>query len=161
MKQELIHELREKFEEEKNRLGFSATFEELEEIFFLQDSIASEGYVSEHYSRQLCARIRDTINGWIGYYHNILMPNPGSLTAMTEAAIFSDQEKQEMVGMINEGYSLTSLNSHAGLAKDASEEKTFIEQALIFWKEKMGPFNTKTMLKIHRHYKEKGISLQG
>lgn len=65
-KQELLKELETEFSKLKKELKFSATFEELDNTFFLKDLILKEGYVSPEFSRQLCWRLVDTFNSWYG-----------------------------------------------------------------------------------------------
>ena len=77
--EELLEELKEKFEKTRKELGFKSNFDEINEIFFINDFILHEKFVSEFFSRQLCRRIVDTYNSWVGYLHGLMMPNPSNI----------------------------------------------------------------------------------
>ncbi len=137
MKQELLKELKEKFDETKQELGFKATFEELNEIFYIKDSVLDVSFVSENFSRQLCARIVDTYMNWNNYLHNLIMPNPQSMINMHESKMISDDDgRKDIIKLITQTMAFVSTNTKIGLIKDKKEEGDFIDKSVRFWNEK-------------------------
>lgn len=153
-KEELIKQLREKFDGAKKEIGFKSEFKEIDEIFFVTDHILSEKFVSDNFSRQMCSRIRDTFNVWNNYLHSLLMPNPQHMLNMTEAKLFSDNERKEMWDLIKRALALNSLNTLAGLEKDLNREREFIDGSVKFWREKFKPGVLKVMKKVNKGWGE-------
>ena len=94
-KKEILAELKEKFENEKKRLGFKSSFDEVDKAFFIEDAVLQNGFVSETFSRQMCHRIVDTFSSWNNYMHSLIMPNPSHMINMTEAKAVDDEMKKE------------------------------------------------------------------
>ena len=153
-KEELIRQTKEEFEEVKRELGFKADFKEVDDIFFIVDYVLSEGFVSDYFSRQMCARIRDTFNVWVNYLHSLLMPNPQYLINITEANLFDEKERKEIQDLIKGALALSSSNALAGLTKDAKLEREFIDGSTEFWKEKFKPGVLKIMKKVNNGWSE-------
>lgn len=153
-KKELLKELEKKFDEAKNGLGFQATFEELENVFFLKDAILSENFVSENFSRQLCSRISDTFLNWHNYLHSLLMPNPSHMTNQTESKLFNTEvERKEIWESLKKIMYLASLNSLAGISKDKKLEAQFIDESLDFWKTNFSLKMTEILRKVNGGWK--------
>lgn len=153
-KEELAGELREKFDEVKKEAGFGAEFKELDEAFFVTDHIMHEGYVSEEFSRQMCSRIRDTLNVWVNYFHSLLMPNPQHLINMTEAKLFKEDDRKKIWNLLKGALALSSSNTLAGLAKDKKLEAEFIDDSLKFWNEEYKPGIVEIMKKANKGWSE-------
>lgn len=153
-KEALMKELREAFEKAKTEIGFVSSFEEIDEIFFIKDRILSDGFVSENFPRQMCHRISDALGWWVGYLHSLLMPNPQSLTNLTEAKIFNEEERKKMKDLIKGAMALESLNILAEIEKDLTKNKEFIDGAVKFWKEKFKPGIAYVVRKINRGWSE-------
>ena len=153
-KEDLLKQMHEKFNEAQKEIGFAATFEEIEEIFFIKDRIFSDGFVSDKFSRQMCSRMSETLGGWVGYLHSLLMPNPQSLMNLTEARLFSEEERKEIRDLIKGAMALESLNSLAGLEKDLAKEREFIDGAVRFWNEKLKPGIVKVVGKVNGGWSE-------
>jgi len=153
-KEELIRQVKEKFEEAKKELDFKSEFKEIDEMFFVTDHILSEKFASNNFSRQMCSRIRDTLNVWANYLHSLLMPNPQYLINITEARLFDEKERKEIQNLIKGVLALTSSNTLAGLTKDAKLEREFIDGAVEFWKEKFKPGIVKIMKKVNKGWSE-------
>ena len=159
-KQDLIAELKEKFEGAKSELGFGASFEELDAAFFVTDHILHEGFVSYDFSRQMCSRIRDTLSVWANYLHSLLMPNPQHMANMTEAKLFNEEGRKEIWEMLKGAMALSSENALCGLAKDKKMEAEFIDGAMRFWNEIYKPGLVKIMGKVSRGWRGEG-NVQG
>jgi hypothetical protein len=153
-KEELIKQMREKFEEAKKEIGFKSSLKEIDEIFFIKDYLLEQGFVSENFSRQMCARMRDTFNVWVNYLHSLLMPNPQYLINITEARLFNEEERKEIQKLIKGALALNSSNTLAGLEKDLKLEREFIDGAVEFWKDKFKPGIVKVMKKVNKGWGE-------
>jgi len=141
---DLIKELGERFEETKKELGLKSNLEEIDKIFFVKDFILHEKFVSERFSRQLCSRIVETYNKWIGYLHNFVLPNPGNMVSIIENKMLDENEKKKVSEIFKKTLRLTSKNSLIGLTKDKKEEGKFINDAVDFW----NSYFEKEMIKI-------------
>ncbi len=154
-KKEILQELKEKFEEAKKELGFKATLEELDGIFFIKDAILSAGFVSETVSRQICGRIVETYSLWNNYLHSLLMPNPGHILNMNESKMFDEGERKQILELIHSSMAITSRNNLIGLNKDKKQESEFIDRALTFWKDEFKPEVIRITEKINKGWKVK------
>ncbi len=136
---ELMNEVREKFDLMKKELGFKTSFEDLDGIFFISDSVLNNGFASNAFSRQVCSRIVETYMGWNNYLHNLVMPAPGYMIQMQEHKMLGDDEKREIWKLIGEAMALVSRNTLIGLNKDKKAEAGFIDDAAAFWKTSFRP----------------------
>lgn len=151
-KEKLLKELGKKFQEMKEELGFKAKFEDLNRIFFINDSVLKDGFVSENLSRQICYRIVETFMGWNDYLHSIIMPNPQNILNMSESKIFNQEEKTEIVELMKKNMEISSKNSLIGLIKDKDAETVFIDNAVKFWDEEFKPKMIKIMAKVNKEW---------
>jgi len=149
MKKELSEELQSKFKEMKKELGFKATFKEMEKIFFLQDFVAKDGFVSEQLSRAICHRMSDLFNSWNGYMHNLVLPNPGSMINVEENKMLSDEDKQKMIELMNKNIELVSRNGLIGLSKNKKEESKYVDDCVSHWNKTLQPYLLTMMKKIN------------
>lgn len=154
-KTELIRKFEEEFGKIKKEHGFKAALEELDKIFFLRDFISKEGFVSEKLSRQVCGRMVDTFGLWYNYLHTIVMPNPSSMLNMTENQAFSDEEKQEILVLMNRIMAQISENTLNGLTKDKKSEAEFIDSSVEFWNNALNPKLKEIIKKIKSDWIEK------
>lgn len=135
MKEELLNELDGKFAVMKKELGFKASLEELDGIFFLRDLVLKEGFVSGQVSRMLCSRIVDMYMSWANYLHGFIIPNSGSMINLTESQIFNDAEKAVILSTFNKILALVSANTLNGLTKDKKAEARFVDDSVSLWNE--------------------------
>lgn len=154
-KKHLLKELGEKFKELQKELGFETSFDDLDSAFFISDYVLSSEFVSETFSRQLCSRIVETLQGWMGYLESLLIPNPQSFVSQTESKLFQSEEyKKKIWDAIKEVRTLSSMNSLAGLKKDKVLEKEFIDSAFIFWRDMYSPLLVEILGKINVAWKK-------
>ncbi len=154
-KKEILKELERKFAESKKELDFKPTYEELEKEFAISDGVLSNGFVSENFSRQLCARIVDFYRDWHGYLNNILMPNPSFFAGQTESKIFNNEEdKKKVWNLIGISMKFSSMHSLVGLTQDKAIEKQFIDEAYSEWVNNFKPGLTYLMDKVHEGWKK-------
>jgi hypothetical protein len=133
MSDELMQEFETKFNEMKKELGFKATLDQLDDVFFIRDFVQQAKFVSNKPSRAVCARMVDTFQSWAPILQNILMPNPGSLVTMTEGKPFGEEDKKEASKLLCQIMELTRRHNLIGLTKDKKEEGKFIDDAYKFW----------------------------
>lgn len=156
MEQEkLIEKFEKEFKEMKQELGFKSSLKDIDEIFFVKDFILRTGFVSSSLSRQVCANMKDLLGAWYNYFHTIVMPNPGSMLNMTESQAFLDQEKQELMILMNKIMSLMTDNTMNGLSKNKDDESKFIDECVAFWKNELKPKAQEVMKKVKSNWVEK------
>ena len=154
-KQELLNELRVKFDGIKNDLGFKSGFEDIEKIFFIKDFVLDHGFVSDSLSRMICKRIVDTLMNWNEYLHSLVMPNPNNIMNFNESKMFNDEEKKEFMRLMTEVMELVAQNSLAGVSKDKKLEAEFIDKSVNFWNNRFSPNLIKTMKKVYEEWSKK------
>lgn len=155
---ELLQQFEQEFAKLKQELKFKATFEELEEVFFLRDYICEQKYVSTNLSRQITARMTALFNNWYGYLHGIIVPNPGSMLNINESHAFDEEEKAEVMNMMNNFIRLSALNGYNGLTKDRKAEAQFIDEALAVWN-KFKPTTVKISKKVYELWDSKSKTM--
>ena len=150
----LLERLRTRFESLKNELGFASSFEELDDIFYLQDSILNSGFVARALERQICARIVDSYMGWNNYLHTLIMPDIHSMIQMNESKLLGDDDKREALRLIGDSMKLVSMNLVIGATRDNKLAAKFIDDAAIFWNETYQPRLEHLMRKVHGGWKK-------
>lgn len=131
----LIQRFETDFEQMKQDLKLESTLDELDSVFFLNDFVLKNGFVSPKLSRMVCSRIAETFSSWSGYLHSIICPAPQNLINVTESQMFDEKEKNQIIGIINNFMAYISTNTLAGLSKDKDMEKRFIDGSLKLWNE--------------------------
>jgi hypothetical protein len=144
------------FAKMKEELQFNASFEELDDVFFLEDYILQCRYVSKSISRMVCARIRDTFSSWINYLHSLLLPNPSSMINHAEHQLFNDADRQKITETLHHYLALTSKNALIGLNKDKAAEAAYIDNAVKVWKDNLS-FLINISEKVNNHWKKAPI----
>lgn len=152
-RERIVADLRKEFDKAKKELGFSATLEEIDKIFFITDYVLEQGFVSFDFSRQLCHRIADLFAGWNNYLHGLVMPNPGYLINMAESNTLKDSERKEINKIMSETMVLISTNTLIGLTKDKKEEARLIDDSVSFWNNTYKPKLIEIMSKIQSNWK--------
>lgn len=154
-KEQLLKEIKEKFEEVKKETKFKSNQEEINKIFYMEDAVLNIGFVSENFSRQLCARIVETYSNWNNYLHSIIFPNPQNMINMNESKMFNESEKKEIVEILTRSLALTSTNTLNGLTRDKQSEGRFIDDSVIFWKKTFHPKLVEIIKKVNNGWKKK------
>jgi hypothetical protein len=133
-KKEILKDLEKSFEEAKKTLKFKPSFEDLEMEFSIRDFVLSTGFVSEKFSRQLCARIVDYYRDWHGYLNSLLLPNPSFFAGQTEAKLFnSSEERKKIWDLITLAMRFSSMYSLIGLEWSKEKEREFIDKSYESW----------------------------
>ena len=148
-KKEILEELRRQFDETKRRLDFKSTFEEINQMSYIEDMALSQGFVSNQFSRQMVNRIVETFYGWITELYSWVNPSPYDIIHINENKKLSKEEKQEILSMIDKIMYFVRKNKRIafkGLIK--KEESDFIDELVKFDKESFNLF----MLKYHEKF---------
>lgn len=136
---ELIKEFETAFDSLKKELKFKASLKDLDEVFFLKDLIAKEGFVSTQLSRMVCRRLLDTLFNYYGYFQSLILPNPQSMWQVPESQSFSDKEKSEIIKFMDKIMILSTRNLIIGLNKNKSDEGKLVDDCLSFWNNELQP----------------------
>jgi len=144
----LINELETKFSELKKELKLKVGLKELDEIFFIKDTILQNRFVSESLDKQIATRIVSTYMSWNNYLHGLIFPNPGNMINMAESKIFNEDEKNKMNNLVSKAMGLVSKNSLIGISKDKTEEAKFFEESVRLWNEIYKPGIEKIIKKV-------------
>jgi len=155
---DLRKEYETKFAAMKKSLNLKSTIKDFDEIFFVNDFIEKEGYVSNDLSRQLSKRISEMYISWLQYLHGLLVPNPQSLVNVFESQQFNDKERRDIQKIIDKVMVLTSKNSLVGLTKDKKQEREFMDESVSLWKKEVNPKLRTIMKKVHDKWIEKSKS---
>ena len=150
---ELLNKLEMEFNKIKEELNFNSGLEEIDKIFFIKDYIFGIGFVSEKFSRQLCSRITDLYSSWMSYLHGLIMPNPQNILNISEAKLFSQDEKTEINNLMKKAMELSSRHSLIGLEKNKQEESKFIDDAVLFWNDEFSLGLIKIMKKVNNAWR--------
>lgn len=157
-KKELLKQFEEDFKRMRKELGFSATLEQLDGVFFLRDFILGNDYVSRDLSRMIARRITDSLTSWNGFLHSLIMPNPANMVNVTESSMFSDEEKEALIPLMNAIMELVSRNTLIGLTKDKAREGEWFDDCLGFWDRRLKKEAIKMMKKTTSLWAEKARS---
>ena len=150
-KEELLKELRKQFDLTKKRLGFKASFEEINEMSYIEDMVLSQGFVSNQFSRQMINRMVETFYSWLGEIYAWVCPQPLDIIHLFESKKLSQEEKKEFLMMIDKIMHLVRKNKRIafkGLIK--KEEGAFVDELVEFDKKYFNPF----MLKYHEKFEK-------
>ena len=106
-------------------------------------------------SRMLCSRIVNTYMSWSNYLHGLVMPNPNYMVNMAESQMFTDDDRQEIINLMNQILALVSLNSVLTLENDTRAESKFIDESVKFWKKTFQPKVMVFMKKVNKEWMNK------
>ena len=151
MKEEILKELRNQFNLTKKRLGFNATFEEINQISYIEDMALSAGFVSNQFSRQMINRMVETFYGWVGEIYSWIYPPQMDIVHINESKKISQEERKEFLLMISRIMYLVRKNKKIAfnqLKKD--EEAKFVDELVKFDEDFFNPF----MLKYHKRFED-------
>jgi len=150
-KDELLKELRKQFDLTKERLGFKANFEEINEMSYIEDMVLSQGFVSNQFSRQMINRMMETFYSWLSEIYAWVYPQPMDIIHIFESKKLSEDEKKEFLLMIDRIMYLFRKNKRIafkGLIQ--KEEGAFVDELVEFGKKYFNPF----MLKYHEKFEK-------
>lgn len=133
MTDDLLPEFEEAFSAMRKELGFKATLDELDPIFFLRDQAVQQGAVAPRLDRWTCHRIAETFWSWNHFLHRLVMPNPGSMFETTESGDFDSERQPEVIDLMTKIMAFLSRNTLLGVTQDIGGQASFIDDALTLW----------------------------
>src|SRR3989344_1269540 len=151
-KKEILDELKKQFDLTKEKLKFKSSFEEVNEIAFLEDMVLSQGYVSNQLSRQMVNRMTDTFYGWVGVIHSWVFPPQMDLIYSNESKNLTKEERKELYSMIDKIMYLVRKNKRIAF-ENSSEESKFIDEVIDFDKKIFSPFMSKYLKRFEEFWK--------
>lgn len=129
-KQEILKELKEKFENTKKELGFKATLEEIDKIFYVSDGLISDGYVSDNFDRQLSLKMVSTFYSWMNELHAWFMPPPGNVIVHTESKSFTEEDRETIKYLVRKGMYFYRADKINGINHDKEAMGKQIDEML-------------------------------
>lgn len=157
---DLTKDFEKTFEKSKKEIGFKPSLNEIDAVFYIRDFINKEGYISTEPFKQVCRRIIDVYSMWLQYMHGLIMPNPGNVINMTEAQLYSEEEKEKIGKMIDKIMVLTTSYNSLMLEMNNKSAKAFIEDACSYWKNELSLELKKMLKKSNEGWNEKFNSKQ-
>ncbi len=148
-KKQLLEELKEKFKQTKEKLGFKSTFEEVNEICYLEDAALSAGFVSEQFSRQMINRLVETYYSWVPPMHSWIMPPQYDLIYLKENKQITEQEREEMKDLIKQIMYLVRKNKSIAF-NNLKGEGEFVDELVEFDKK----IFHKTLYKFNKKFED-------
>jgi hypothetical protein len=130
----ILERLENEFSQFKKEHKIIPTLDELDKAFFIREHILSRGWVGTSLGRSLCYQIVNSFNGWMNYLLSIVMPNAGSMVQMNESQSFTEDDKKEIIKLMNRILAVTTQNAIVSLSKDATAESKFINDSWTLWK---------------------------
>lgn len=139
MSSNLSKELEEAYLFLQRARSIRASLDELDTAFYVRDGVLANGYISSSLSSQLCARIAEVFMNWNTYLHGLVMPDPHYLIQMNESKFLEPDDKKRILSLIARSMGLVSRNTLFHARPDSQAEASFIDEALVFWKETYQP----------------------
>jgi len=150
-KKEILQELKKQFDLTKKQIGFKSNFKEINEMSYIEDMALSENFISNQFSRQMINRMVETFHSWINNLYAWVYPAPMDIVHMNESKRLSEEERKEILFMIDRIMYLVRKNKRIafeGLIK--KEEADFIDELVEFDKKYFNSF----MLKYNKKFED-------
>lgn len=151
-KKELLEEFERKFSELKTKIKFKPTLDDLDRIFFVKDGVLKDNFVSDNTLRQISKRIIDNYMGWNDYLYSLIMPNPQNILNVSESKIFTKEEKESIMKLIQKIMELISRSNLVILTNDDKIGSKFIDDSVHFWDTQLKNNLIKTMSKVNSEW---------
>lgn len=153
-KEKMMKELEEKFNALKKELKIKSSLEDLDNVFLIKDYFLKEGFISDNLLLKVNWRISEMYNFWNGYLHSLILPNLQSLFSMSESKLFSKEEKDEIISVLNKSLAFISTITLQSVVRNRNEQARLIDDSLKFWNEHMKPSLAKVLKKANDYWKE-------
>ena len=153
-KEELPKRLRIQFENLKKTHRLKHSFEDFNDLFFLEDFMMEKGYISLHLPRQICSRIVDIYSIWINQLHGLILPNTSNMINMTEHESLAQEEKDLIITLMNKMVAHSRKNTYVGLSKDKAAEAEFLDESVRLWNEEIKDNLVILTRTLSEHWKE-------
>lgn len=147
-KEKLLKELEVEFNNLKTRLKFKASFEEIDEIYHIRDTILAARVVNTNFYVQLINRLVECYSNWISIIHAWLMPPQFDLIYLNENKQLTEDERKELKSWLIQVMYLLRKNKEVFYQDDLAKGN-YIDELVEF-----NEFHKKIMIKYHKKFKE-------
>lgn len=135
-KDRLLGELREKFDEAKELLGFSSSFEEIDKCSYIKDMVLECGFVSDEFARQMCNRMVGSYYSWVGQFQAWLTPGMGSVVNHNEVKNFDEADVAAIKGLVHKAMYFLRMDKVYGIKRDWKPMGKLVDEMI----KEYGPF---------------------
>ncbi len=155
MDNEIIIEFETKFSLLKKEIGFKTNLEDLDEIFLLKDSIMDEGYIPNDLFSLLSRRVVDFYSNLVNQLHSIILPNPNSMISITQNSMFTEDEREEMIQLMNKILALTSQSPVITITQNKKDKAKFVDGSFKLWDKNLKEKMKNISVKINKEWTKK------
>lgn len=150
---DLLEQAKKEYAEMQKKYNITASFDEIDKIFFISDAILRENFVSTRLPFMISKRIVDTFSSWNNYMHKLLIPNPGYIPDVEENKVLTDEDKELLQKLIAKTMYIISVNTNCIISlTDPSE---IIDESVAIWNQELSPGMGNITQKIKTMWKEK------
>jgi hypothetical protein len=109
------------------------SFDKLNEDLFIQDFINEKKFVPQGILGFVRSRMVELFAGWTGYLHGFIMPSPQSAILMTEYRKLTEEDKKQIIDIIQDMMIMQKESNLLGLQKDEKKDAEFIKKYFKLW----------------------------
>ena len=132
--------------------GIDVTFEALDTSFRVVDYFEGLDYVPNDVGYHVLNRMSSITDNWIGYLHQLLMPNPKSMIAASEADVVTE-ETEDISHAIDTLRLFRSQVTLAHLTRNDAKTAQLVEEGYGMWMDTK-PFLIKIANSIVSYWEE-------
>lgn len=107
---------------------------ELDKEFFLDYTMSNWKSIPENTLIYTMNIMMDYYNSWINFCHSLINGNPQSMILMREAEFFSDEEKKEIIKVMQELTVTSRKQTIMNMKNEEKETAEFIKEIFESWK---------------------------
>jgi hypothetical protein len=134
---QLYIQAKEKYAQAQETFSLQPSYDQIDSIFFITDSLQHENFVSEKILFTISRRMIDTFQSWNGYIHRLLVPNPGHLPEPQESQTLSEDKREVLQRLLQQIMYISGSNTLALLK--SKEPAEVINESYRFWVEDFVP----------------------
>lgn len=126
---------------EKQLQKLQQTYSELPEIILLDKETECIDLLTERKAEAslpltiIRRRFVDVVGGWISYLHSFLLPNQQSMILVHEAENFSEEEKAEILMILNQLMFISRVSAKLELERSPAADAHFLGEYFPKWLE--------------------------
>lgn len=133
-------EIKQKYDDLQRRYDLPS-YDELDHVFEITDSIREKKYVPDKLLRFIRRRMISLIDYWTGYLHQIVLPGQHNMILYEESSYFSEEEKNEVIKTMTKILSVTRETIKKELLCDEKEDAAYIKKLYDLWIEMLPELN--------------------
>jgi len=154
-KAKLLSELKNSFDSLRNECGFKTTYEDLQDLIFMEDFVLEEGYVSTSLLDELVNKLAERFYSWVGVLHSFIMPSPSDMISSSESKKFSKADKEEIFNLMKGIMYLTRKSKRILFERDKKAESAVLDELVEFDKSEFSPLMAKYHKKLEDAWNQK------